>query len=112
MAPRTRRRTKSVSAIEADTLQRALRALGDYAHLDVRAGRGHLNIFIDDGAPIARATPLGANHYGLSFHSHTGRWEPMPFIGDLSHIAHDLVTALAPYLERRDFSGGIHGSGH
>jgi len=36
----------------------------------------------------------------------------MPFVGDLVPLAHDLVAALGPYLERPDFSGGIRGSGH
>ena len=112
MAPRTRSRSTPVAALEADALQRALHALGDYAHVAVRAERGHLNIFIDDGAPVARVTPLGANQYGVSFHSHTGRWEKMPFVGDLAHLAHDLVAALGPYLDRPNFSGGIPGSGH
>jgi antitoxin (DNA-binding transcriptional repressor) of toxin-antitoxin stability system len=112
MASRTRTQSTPVSALEADALERALRALGDYAHVVVRAERGHLNIFVDDGAPVARVTPLGAHQYGLSFHRHTGRWETMPFVGDLVPLAHDLVTALGPYLERPDFSGGIRGSGH
>jgi hypothetical protein len=112
MAPRTRTRSTPVSALEADAPQRALHALGDYAHVAVRAERGHLNIFVADGAAVARLTPIGANQYGLSFHSHTGRWEKMPFVGDLIHLAHDLVAALGPYLERPDFSGGIRGSGH
>jgi hypothetical protein len=112
MAPRTQPRATPVSAVEADTLQRALRALGDYDHVAVRAERGHLNIFIDDGPPVARATPLGTTQYGLSFHSHTGRWEKMPFVGELVPLAHDLVAALDPYLQRPDFSGGTCGSGH
>ena len=112
MAQRTRTQSTPVSALEADALQRALHGLGDYAHVAVRAERGHLNIFIDDGTPVARVTPIGANLYGLSFHSHTGRWEKMPFGGALVPLAHDLVTALGPYLERPDFSGGIRGSGH
>ena len=112
MAQRTRTPSIPVSALDANALQRALHALGDYAHLEVRAARGHLNIFIDDGAPVARVTPIGLNQYGLSFHSHTGRWEKMPFVGDLVPLAHDLVTTLGPYLARPDFSGGIRGSGH
>jgi antitoxin (DNA-binding transcriptional repressor) of toxin-antitoxin stability system len=112
MAPRTRTQSTPVSSLAADALQRALHALGEYAHVAVRAERGHLSIFIDDGAPVARVTPLGANQYGLSFHSHTGRWETMPFVGELVPLAHDLVTALGPYLDRPDFSGGIRGSGH
>jgi hypothetical protein len=112
MAQRTRTPAIPVSAHEADALQRALHALGDYAHVAVRAERGHLNIFVDDDVPVARLTPIDANQYGLSFHSHTGRWEKMPFVGDLAHLAHDLVAALGPYLEPPDFSGGIRGSGH
>jgi antitoxin (DNA-binding transcriptional repressor) of toxin-antitoxin stability system len=112
MAQRTRTQSTPVSALEADTLQRALHARGDYAHVVVRAERGHLNVFIDDGAPVARVTPIGANQYGLSFHSHTGRWEQLPFGGALVPLAHELITALGPYLERPDFSGGIRGSGH
>jgi len=112
MAPRTRTRSMPVSALEADALQRALHALGNYGHVVVRAERGHLNLFVDDGAPVARVTPVGANQYGLSFHSHAGRWEKMPFVGDLVPLAHDLIAVLGPYLDRADFSGETRGSGH
>ena len=112
MARRIPSRPLSVSPLEADALRRALHALGDYAHLSVRAERGHLNVAIDDGALVARLTPISANQYGLSFHSHTGRWEKMPFVGDLGHLASDLVTALGPYLERPDFSDRKSGSDH
>jgi hypothetical protein len=112
MAQRSRTRSTPVSALEADALERALRARGEYAHVAVRAERGHLNIFVGDGTPVARVTPLGAHQYGLSFHTHTGRWEKMPFVADLVHLAHDLIEVLGPYLRRADFSGGIRGSGH
>jgi antitoxin (DNA-binding transcriptional repressor) of toxin-antitoxin stability system len=112
MARRIPPRPLSVSPLEADALRRTLHALGDYAHVSVRVERGHLNIFIDDGAPVARLTPIGDNQFGLSFHSHTGRWEKMPFVGDLGHLASHLVTALGPYLERPDFSDRKSGSDH
>jgi len=112
MAMRNRARSIPVSSHEADTLCHVLHALGDYAHLSVRAERGHLNIRVDDGDPVARFTPVGAHHYGLSFHSHTGRWQPMPFVGDLAQLAHDLVTVLGPYLARSDFSDRKSGSDH
>jgi hypothetical protein len=67
-----------------DVLRRAIHALGDYEHVSVRAGRGHLTICGDDGAPVARATPLGAGQFGLSYHTHTGLWEPMPVVADLA----------------------------
>jgi len=101
MAMRTRARAALISSREADTLRRGLHALGDYAHLSVRAERGHLTIRVNDGGdPVARVSPLAMDHYGLSFRSHTGRWEPMPFVGDLAQLAHDLVTVLGPYLAR------------
>jgi hypothetical protein len=109
MAPRKR---AAPTPDDADTLRRAMRALGDYAHVSVRATRGHLHIFVDDGDPIARCTPLGAGQYGLSFHSHTGRWEPMPFVADLTYLAHDVVGALGPYLQRSDFPDTKSGSDH
>lgn len=112
MAMRNRARAAPPSSHDADTLHRVLQPLGAYAHLSVRAERGHLNIRVDDGDPVARLTPLGADHYGLSFHSHTGRWEPLPFVGDLAQLAHALVTALGPYLARPDFSDRTSGSDH
>ena len=45
---------------DADILCRAIHALGDYGHVSVRAARGHLTIFVDEDAPVARASPLGA----------------------------------------------------
>jgi len=47
MARRIPPRPRSVSPLEADALRRALHVLGDYAHVSVRAERGHLTIFID-----------------------------------------------------------------
>ncbi len=112
MVPRHRGPRVEPAPQDADTLQRAIRTLGDYAHVSVRAARGHLSIFVDEGEPVARCTPLGAGQYGLSFHSHTGRWEKMPFAADLTHLAQDVVNALGPYLQRWDFSDRNSGSDH
>lgn len=112
MASTNRRRSSTPLVSEAGVLQRAIRALGDYAHISVRAARGHLTIFVDEGEPVARCTPLRGGQYGASFRSHTGRWEPMPFAGDLPHLAHDLVGALGPYLQRWDFPDRNSGSEH
>ena len=103
MATRKPTRAPTPTLQEAATLEQAVQTLGDYAHVSVRPGRGHLNIFVDDGDPVARCTPLGAGQYGLSFHNHSGRWEPLPIIADLSCLAHDLVNVLGPYLQRSDF---------
>jgi hypothetical protein len=49
---------------------------------------------------VARLTEVARNKYTAAFHSHTGRWEPLPApAADLKQTA-ELVTALlAPYLE-------------
>jgi hypothetical protein len=111
-----RRKASSIPPLfkdDAERLTQAIHVLGNYSHVTVRPGRGHLNIFADHDQPIARFTPLGAGRYGLSFHTHSGRWEPMPFMGNASEIAQALVTALAPYLEREhDLSRKISGSHH
>jgi len=112
MKTRKRSSKKKTTDEEAQQLCDAIRSLGDYDHIRVRAERGHLNIYPDNHEPIARLTPLGRGDYGLSFRNHSGRWEPMPFAGDISHLASDLVTTLAPYLERWDFSDRKSGSGH
>ncbi len=97
---------------QAQQLCDAIRSLGDYEHVHVRAERGHLNIYPDEYAPVARFSPLGAGEYSLSFRNHSGRWEPMPFAGDISHLAQDLVSTLAPFLQRWDFTDRKSGSGH
>jgi len=100
------------TAHEAEQLRQAINALGDYAHVNVRTERGHLNVYAGDTDPVARLTPLDARQYGLSFHTHTGRWEPMPFTGDIPHLANVMVSVLEPYLQRYDFSGRKSESGH
>jgi hypothetical protein len=112
MASRKSARAPAPTPHDADVLQQAIRARGPYDHVSVRAGRGHLTIFVDDGHPIARCTPLGAGHYGLSFHNHAGRWEPMPIMAPLPRLADDLVGVLAPYLQRWDFPDTKSGSDH
>lgn len=97
--------------IDAARLQAAIRNVRDFGHVVVRALRGHLVVFSDDDStPVARLTPCGAAQFGLSFHRHTGRWEPMPFAGDLDEMAATVTTVLAPHLERWDFHREISGS--
>ena len=85
----------------ADEFCTAIRALGDYAHVTVRTQRGLLYVHADDPTyAVARFHPLGHSTYGLSFHHHSGRWEPMPFSGDLSHITTVLVQTLGTYLAK------------
>ncbi len=105
-------RTLAPTDHDADRLRRQIHALGDFAHVTVRSQRGHLVIRSDGDEPVARLTPLGAGQYGMSFHRHTGRWEAMPFVGDLSQQADTLVAALGAYLQRYDFSAIKSGSDH
>lgn len=91
----------------------AIRALGDYAHVTVRSQRGLLYVYADDSEDaVARFHPLADGTYGLSFHHHSGRWEPMPFSGDLSHITTALVQALGAYLAKWENTPGNSGSHH
>ena len=89
---------------EALALEGLLRKRGDYAHVSVRTRAGHLNVEVEDAeglrSIVARATPIGSRQYGLSFRTHTGRWEPMPVSGSLHEITEGLVGMLGPYLER------------
>jgi len=105
------RRGDNPSDQDAAQLQQQIRALGDYAHVSVRAERGHL-VISSQRDPIARLTPLAAGQYGLSFHNHTRRWEPMPFVGNLPEQAHNIVAALGIYLERWNLTDRNSGSDH
>jgi hypothetical protein len=91
----------------------AIRALGDYAHVAVRAQRGFFYVYRDDTEDaVARFHPMADSKYGLSFHHHSGRWEPMPFSGDLSHITTVLVQALGAYLAKWEKTPRTSGSHH
>jgi len=96
---------------EAAQLTAAIHALGNYRHVTVEAQRGLLYVHADE-EPVARLTPLGRDKYGLSFHQHTGRWEPTPFNGDLAHLASVLVTEFGAYLASYDFRPTKNGSDH
>lgn len=105
------KKSVKAAAADAETLERAIHQHRQFSHVRVRQVRGHLDICPDD-EPVARATPIGAGHYGLSFRAHTGRWEPMPISGSLEELAKGAVDALGPYLERWKFSDTNSGSGH
>ena len=109
---KTKRPGRSTQASgEGEQLAAAIHALGNYGHVTVEAQRGLLCVLADE-EPVARLTPLGRDQYGLSFHQHTGRWEPTPFTGDLAHLAGVLVTEFGAYLESYDFPPTKNGSDH
>jgi hypothetical protein len=108
----TKRPTHSNRAPDdAAQLTAAIHALGDYKHVTVEAQRGSLYVHVDE-EPVARLTRLGGDQYGLSFHQHTGRWEPTPFTGDLAQLAGVLVTEFGAYLASYDFPPTKSGSRH
>lgn len=93
---------KKSSELLADAIDLAgrLRAHSQLSKVDVRAQRGALFVYpgADEDWAVARLSPLGASNYGLSFHHHTGRWEPMPHCGTLQELAAVIVEQLSPFL--------------
>jgi hypothetical protein len=91
------------SSDTAGRLQILVRARGEYGHVTVRAQGGHLLIQVEDASGqedvVARASSLGGGQYGLSFKSHTGKWQPLPVQGTLEDIAQGLTELLGPYLD-------------
>jgi hypothetical protein len=87
----------------AERLERMIRLRGDFSHVHVEAKAGHLLVKTQDkqGAQdmVARATPLGGGEYGLSYRTHSARWEPMPVFGGLDQIVSGLLDLLGPYLD-------------
>lgn len=98
-------------ADDASVLITAIRSDGRHDHVTVRATRGFLYVDVDE-APVARLEPLSGTHYGLSFHHHSGRWEPTPFTGDVDRLARVLTTMFGPYLDSYDFSPTKSGPDH
>ncbi len=90
-------RSRPVLADDANDLNTAFRADGRHDHVTVRAERGFLYVEVDE-EPVARLEPLSGHRYSLSFHHHTGRWEPTPFPGDLVRPASVLTTEFGAYL--------------
>lgn len=105
--------TRTPDADVATAFCAAIGALGDYTHVTVRPRRGLLYVYADDTEDaIARFHPLGGGTYGLSFHHHSGAWQPMPFSGDLVHITAVLVQTLGGYLARQENGPETSGSHH
>ena len=96
---------------DANVLTTAIRADGRHDHVTVRAERGFLYVAVDH-EPSVRLEPLSRDQYGLSFHRHTGRWEPTPFTGDVGRLASVITTAFAPHLESYEFPPTKSGSDH
>jgi len=86
----------------AAELQDHLAQLTGHNHARVRLYGKHLLIQMqrDEAvATVARLTEVARNSYTAAFRSHTGRWEPLPVVGDLKHAADAVTTLLAPYFD-------------
>jgi hypothetical protein len=99
---------KPLARGKAAELQRQLATLTGHQHARVKPYGKHLLIQIhsagtdgddDNVDTIARLTELGRNSYSSAFRSHTGRWEPLPGIGDLATTTELVVSLLRPYFE-------------
>ena len=93
---------------KAAELQRQIATLTGHQRAHVKPYGKHLliqmhsngGVDVDDSVDtIARITELARNSYSASFRSHTGRWEPLPGIGDLATVANLVVSLLGPYFE-------------
>ena len=109
----TKRRVRSRPGLadDANVLTTAIRADGRHDHITVRPERGFLYVEVDE-EPIVRLEPLSGDQYGLSFHHHTGRWEPTPFTGDAGRLADVIMTAFGTYVDSYDFPPTKSGSDH
>ncbi len=86
----------------AERLRFLIRQVHGHRHVDVRAHGQHLIIELthdDEREPVARATRLDSRTFGLSFRSHTGKWEAMPVAGDLEEIARAMTEELGAYID-------------
>jgi hypothetical protein len=87
---------------KAAELQRQLATLTGHDQATVKPYGRHLLIQMKrDGTvdTVARLTEVGRNTYTSAFRSHTGRWEPLPGIGNLAETTDLVVSLLAPYLD-------------
>ena len=87
---------------KAAELQRQLATLTGHDQVTVKPYGKHLLIQMkrdDTVDTVARLTEVGRNTYTSAFRSHTGRWEPLPGIGNLAETSDLVVSLLAPYLD-------------
>lgn len=87
---------------DAAGIERLLGILG-HSHLRARAARGA--VFVESGPPDEphihlRLRPHSRDNWRADVPTHTGRWEPIPFVGPrgnmIAWINQDLPWLLAP----------------
>ena len=92
-------------AAVAEIETKIARILGHEA-VKVKAYGRHFLIQINDNGQldtIARLTQIDPKTYGVSFKSHTGRWDPLPEEGSRDEMITLLVGELGPYLDPANY---------
>jgi hypothetical protein len=85
----------------ADRLERELHNRG-HTHFKTAARGKHITAYVEyDGEkePRFRLTALGRNEYGVSFATHTGRWEQAPITGSVTDIVEQIADQFGWHLE-------------
>lgn len=79
-----------------------LQALLGHDQIAVRPHGSHLHIrLIEDEleTTVARLSEISKSTFAAGFRSHSGRWEPLPGIGNLDEAIEIVFTCLEPYLQ-------------
>lgn len=88
-------------AQDANVFENAIRQIKQYGHVKAVVERGQIVIYGED--KVARLTPLASGEYGLSFYNSSGKWEQMPFTGNIEEMVKIVSSTLGIYLLRYDF---------
>ena len=97
----------SAVALAAADIEKKIGKLVGHEAVKVKPYGRHFLIQIDDnGQPdtVARLTQINTRTYGVSFKSHTGRWEPLPEEGTREEMITVLVDELGPYLDPTNYT--------
>ncbi len=85
---------------EVEALEALLGRDAAFKHLYVKKHGKSLKICSGDPPwPHARITALGRDTWGLSFPTHTGRWERTPFVGTMEEVTDTLINNFGFYLD-------------
>ena len=87
--------------IEVEALEQILSGKG-YSHLLVKGRGQHLIIYAqhpENKEPRLRLTALPGGICGLSFCSHSGKWERTPFVGSMQNILDTVENQFGWHLE-------------
>lgn len=96
---------KTSTAENAQRLATRLKELLGHDQIAVRAHGSHLHIRLveaDMETVVARLTEIRTGKFAAAYRNHSGRWEPLPGVGQLEQAAQIVVDCLGTYLEPLD----------